>query len=100
MLFTYGAEKLSSVGSLRANLPQEESALLAIVQMPIYKWRESIFLEDSYFPGNHIFSCMVGGWHISATSSTSQLASFLHKLGGQSPHNYLNEALQQVISHH
>ena len=36
-LFTYGAEKLSSVGSLRANLPQEESALLAIVQKPTYE---------------------------------------------------------------
>lgn len=59
-LFTYGAEKLSSVGSQRANLLRE--GLAALRNSPNAstqgEHRERISLEDSHFPDSHITSVM------------------------------------------
>lgn len=59
-LFTYGAEKLSSVGSLRTNLLQEGSAALRNIPDASTQGehREGISLEDSHFPDNHLTSVM------------------------------------------
>lgn len=92
-LFTYGAEKLSSVGSQRANLLQEGSAALQNSPDTQGEHRERIFLEDSHFPGNHLSSVM-------CRDTTAVLAPALPSSQAVSIslvfHSYLERGWEQV----